>query len=181
MVDFNNEGTVLKTFDDSDRVKMKLVNGDVYKIIETDKSSVAKSGIPFMEPLIMEYARRKGLPAPKVTNIVEQDGEYMFATEYVPYKSGAELLRENPDMLEYLTNYSDFLKQIYSHMGIDREMHLKDVAFEMKDGKIEEAIPFDFERIKYNDNLDWNTIYQICDEWGIELPERYQNQGNKTL
>ena len=54
MVDFNVEGTVFKTFDNSDRPKIKIINGDVYKIIETDKGSVAKSGIPFMEPIIME-------------------------------------------------------------------------------------------------------------------------------
>ena len=48
------------------------------------------------------------------------------------------------------------------------------------EGKIIEMVPVDFGRLKFNKNLNWNLIYQICNEWNITLPEQYQNMANST-
>jgi hypothetical protein len=66
---------------------------------------------------------------------------------------------------------------MYASCGLERQMHLKDMLVKVKENQICDIVPVDFERIKYNENLDWNEIYQICSEWGITLPDRYTNAG----
>ena len=51
------------------------------------------------------------------------------------------------------------------------------MLIKIQDNQVIEIIPVDFERIKYNDNFDWDVIYQICSEWNITLPEQYTNIG----
>ncbi len=36
----------------------------------------------------------------------------------------------------------------------------------------------DFERLKFNDKLKWDLVFQICSEWNIDLPEQYIGIGN---
>ena len=177
MVDFFNEGETIKNFDGTNIPKMKIINDSVYKVIEIDKSSVGKSGIPFMEPLIMEYARRMRLPAPLVTDMFVQDGQYIFATKLLDYVPGKKLLEIYPDRKEYLLHLAEQLRQQYESCGLVRKMDLKDMMFKVEDGNVKDIIPVDFERLKYNDKLNWKLIFQICEEWNIDLPQRYIDIG----
>lgn len=61
-----NNIRIIKKFDNSNDVKVWIKNDVVYKKVETDKSSINVSGITFIEPLVMEYARRMGVPAHKL-------------------------------------------------------------------------------------------------------------------
>lgn len=180
MIDFINEGETIKFFDGTNHPKMKIINNNVYKVVETDKSSVGKSGIPFMEPIIMEYARRIGLPAPLVTDLFVQNGHYIFATKLLDYVPGKKLLETYPDLQEELLLLAEQLRLQYDSYGLVRKMDLKDMLFKFENGEVKDIVPVDFERIKYNENLDWNLIYQICEEWNIDLPEKYTGKG-KTI
>ena len=176
MVNFFEEGTTIKNFDGTNMPKMKIINGNVYKIVETDKSSVGKSGIPYMEAIVMEYAKRKGLPAPEVTDLLYQNDCYIFATRLLgDYVNAAQEAKIHPEIESELIKLTEKLKVLYSLNGLERQMHLKDMLIKVQNNQICDIIPVDFERIKYNDNLDWNEIYQICSEWDITLPEKYIN------
>ncbi len=177
MVNFFEEGTTIKYFDGTNIPKMKIINDSVYKIVETDKSSVAVSGIPYMEALVMEYARRKGLPAPEVTDLLYQNDCYIFATRNLSdYVNGKSLVKKQPEKERELILLTEELKKMYASCGLERQMHLKDMLVKVKENQICDIVPVDFERIKYNENLDWNEIYQICSEWNITLPEQYSNK-----
>ena len=178
MVDFFKEGITIKNFDGSDIPKMKIINNSVYKIVETDKSSVGKSGIPFMEAIVMEYAKRSGLPAPQVTDLLFQNGCYIFATRLLDgFVNAKDVIKVYPEKSEELLAITEKLRQEYSSYGIQRQMDLKDMLVKMQGDQIVGVVPVDFERVKYNDSLDWDLIYQICDEWDITLPEQYKNVG----
>lgn len=176
MIDFNKQGTVLKNFDNTDIPKIKLIDDSIYKVVETNKSSISKTEFPYLEPLIMEYARRMDVPAPLVTNLLYSDGRYIFGTKYYPLPNGEEIIKANPELKKSLETKALELKLLYYRIGIERNMLLKDILFDIKDGIIVNAIPLDFERIKYNDNLEWDLIYQICEEWNLTLPDKYQNK-----
>lgn len=51
--------TIAKKFDNSSEPKIKIIDNQFYKIIDTNKSSIEKSGIIFLEPMTMEYAKKK--------------------------------------------------------------------------------------------------------------------------
>ena len=176
MIDFNKEGKVLKNFDNTDIPKIKLIDDSVYKVVEMSKSSISKTGFPYLEPLIMEYARRMDVPAPVVTNLLCIEERYIFSTKYSPLPNGEETIKTNPELKSSLETKALELKVLYYRIGIEKNMELKDILFDIQDGVVVNAIPLDFERIKYNDNLDWEMIYQICDEWNLTLPEKYLNK-----
>ncbi|MBO4245925.1 MAG: hypothetical protein J5892_04265 [Bacilli bacterium] len=180
MVNIYNEGETIKCFDGTNIPKMKIINNSVYKVIETDKSSVGKSGIPFMEPIVMEYARRMGLPAPLVTDLFVQNGQYIFATKLLDYVSGKKLLETYPNIKEDLLQLAEQLRQKYENCGLVRKMDLKDMLFKIENGEIKDIIPVDFERLKYNEKLNWNLIFQICEEWNIDLPQQYIEIGKRN-
>ena len=181
MVDFFNEGITIKNFDGTEIPKIKIINESVYKIVETDKSSVGKSGIPYMEALIIEYARRKGLPSPEVTDLLFQNGCYIFATKLLNgYVSAKEAIKKNPEKENEIIAMTEILKKKYALCGLERKMDLKDMLIKIENNQVIDMIPVDFERINYNDNLDWNVIYQICSDLSITLPERYIN-ADKSL
>lgn len=161
--------TTLKYFDGTNIPKIKLIDNQVYKVIESDKSSIAKSGIIFLEPLAMEYVRRKGLPAPTVMGMEENENIAIFVTQKITGYNGNELLKLDPNLEGILREKALDLKTLYSNIGIDREMHLKDLIFDIKDGDILGAIPVDFERIKTNEKLDTQLLVQIANEMGIDL------------
>ena len=178
MVNFFEEGITIKSFDGTDIPKMKIINGSVYKIIETDKSSVGKSGIPYMEPLVMEYTRRMGLPVPEVTDLLYQNNCYIFATKLLDgYENAKEVIKRHPELEEELIRITNELRENYELCGLKRQMDLKDMLIKIQNNQIIDIVPVDFERLKYNDNLDWDVIYQICSEWDITLPEQYTNHG----
>lgn len=161
--------TILKYFDGTDIPKIKLIDNQIYKVIENDKSSIAKSGVIFLEPLAMEYARRKGLPAPTVVGIAENKNIAIFVTQKITGYNGEELLKLNPKLESKMRKKALHLKALYSNFGIDREMHLKDLIFNVKDGDILDVIPVDFERIKINEKLDIKLLLKIANEMGINL------------
>ena len=178
MVDFFKEGITIKNFDGTDIPKIKIINESVYKIVETDKSSVGKSGIPYLEAIVMEYARRKSLPSPEVTDLLFQNGCYIFATKLLgDYVNAAQEAKIHPEIESELIKVAEKLKALYSLYGLERQMDLKDMLIKIENNQVIDMIPVDFERLKYNDNLDWNEIYQICSEWNISLPEQYINVG----
>ena len=178
MVNFFEEGRTIKCFDGTNIPKMKIINDSVYKIIETDKSSVGKSGIPYMEPIIIEYARRTGLPSPEVTDLLFQNDCYIFATRLLEgYVNAKDVIKKYPEMESKLLKITEALKETYASYGVERKMDLKDMLIKIQNNQVIDIIPVDFERIKYNDNFDWNVIYQICSEWNITLPEQYMNIG----
>lgn len=161
--------TTLKYFDGTNIPKIKLIDNQVYKVIESDKSSIAKSGIIFLEPLAMEYARKKGLSAPTVIGMEENENIAIFVTQKITGYNGNELLKLDPNLEGILREKALDLKTLYSNIGIDREMHLKDLIFDIKDGELLGAIPVDFERIKTNEKLDTQLLVQIANEMGIDL------------
>lgn len=178
MVDFFNEGITIKNFDGTNIPKIKIINNSVYKIVETDKSSVGKSGIPYMEAIVMEYAKRSGLPAPEVTDLLYQNNCYIFATKLLDgYVNAKDIIKMYPEKEEELSQIIEKMREEYYLYGLQRQMDLKDMLVKTQDGKIIDIVPVDFERLKYNDNLDWNLIYEICSEWNITLPEQYNNLG----
>ena len=178
MVNFFKEGITIKNFDGTNIPKIKIINDSVYKIIETDKSSVGKSRIPYMEAIAMEYARRKSLPSPVVTDLLFQNGCYIFATKLLNgYVNAKEEIKKNPEKENEIIAMAEYLKEKYALSGLKREMDLKDMLIKIENNQIIDMIPVDFERVKYNDNLDWNEIYQICYQWNITLPEQYINVG----
>ena len=75
---FKTEGVTVKYFDDTNIPKIKIIDGKWYKAIEQDKSSVSKSGLIFLEPLLMIYAAKKGLSSPKVLAIAEDNEKALF-------------------------------------------------------------------------------------------------------
>ena len=177
MIDFNKEGTVLKNFEDTDIPKVKLIDDNVYRVVETDKALISKIGFPYLEPLIMEYARRMDVPAPVVTNLLYSDGRYIFGTKYYPLPNGEEIIKNHPELKKSLEIKMLELKVLYYRLGIEKELNLKDILFDIQEGMVVNAIPLDFKDIKFNDNLEWELIYQICDEWNLTLPNKYQNKG----
>lgn len=177
MLDFFNEGKTIKCFDGTNNPKMKIIDDNVYKVVETDKSSVGKSGIPFLEPIAMEYARRIGLPAPLVTDLLVQNGYYIFATKLLDYVPGKKLLEIYPALQEDLLLLAEQLRLQYENYGLVRKMDLKDMLFKFENNEIKDIVPVDFERLKFNENLNWDLIFQICNEWNIDLPQQYIDKG----
>lgn len=160
---------------------MGIINESVYKIIEFDKSSVAKSVVIFMEAIATEYAKRCGLPAPQFTDLLFQNNSYIFATKLFDYKNAKDLAHNNTKLEEELKTCAEYLKQQYDSIDLVRQFDLKDMFMSLNsEGKIIEMVPVDFGRLKFNKNLNWNLIYQICNEWNITLPEQYQNMANST-
>ena len=180
MVDFFKEGITIKNFDGTNIPKMKIINDSVYKIVETDKSSVGESGIPYMEAIVMEYAKRSGLPAPEVTDLLFQNNCFIFATKLLAgYENAKDIIKKYPEKAHVLLDLTNKLREEYYLHGLQRQMDLKDMLVKMQGSEIIDIIPVDFERVKYNDNFDWSLIYQICSEWNITLPERYDNIGER--
>lgn len=50
-------------------------------------------------------------------------------------------------------------------------MDLKDLIFSLDYQDIIKCIPVDFERVKFNENLDWNLISEIANKYGIDIPK----------
>lgn len=93
-----NNIRIIKKFDNSNDVKVWIKNDVVYKKVETDKSSINVSGITFIEPLVMEYARRMGVPAPQVVELFQD--QKVFATKYINGINGNDLYKQSPDLQE---------------------------------------------------------------------------------
>ena len=110
--------------------------------------------------------------------ICRQNDCYIFATRLLgDYVNAAQEAKIHPEIESELIQLTEKLKALYSLHGLERQMHLKDMLIKVQNNQICDIVPVDFERIKYNDNLDWNEIYQICSEWDITLPEKYINVG----
>ena len=122
-----NNIRIIKKFDNSDDVKVWIKNDVVYKKVEIDKSSINVSGITFIEPLVIEYARRMGVPAPQVVELFQD--QKVFAKKYINGINGNDLYKQSPDLQERLIEVAKTLKEMYSQIGIDREMKLKDLLF----------------------------------------------------
>lgn len=132
-----------------------------------------------MEAIAIEYARRVGLPAPIVTDILVQNGNYIFATKLLnDYFSGEDVLKQFPTLGNELIKYTNDLKVKYEEFGLVRKMDLKDMLVKLENGIITDIVPVDFGRLRFNENLNWNVIFNICDEWNIILPEKYRNLGS---
>lgn len=162
-----NNIRIIKKFDNSNDVKVWIKNDVVYKKVETDKSSINVSGITFIEPLVMEYARRMGVPTPQVVELFQD--QKVFATKYINGINGNDLYKQSPDLQEKLIEVAKTLKEMYSQIGIDREMKLKDLLFSVNGKDIIGCIPVDFERIKYNNNLNWKILLEVADQFGINI------------
>lgn len=176
-----NNIKILKRFANSDDAKVWIKDDVVYKKIETDKSSINVSGITFMEPLAMEYARRMGVPAPQVIELFPE--QKIFSTSYIDGINGASLYKQSTNLQEKITEAANTLKELYSQIGIDRDMHLKDLLFAVNGNNIVACIPVDFERINYNDNLNWDVLLEVADQLGIEInkdfiPESVEQRHN---
>lgn len=176
-----NNIRILKKFANSGDAKVWIKDGIVYKKIETDKSSINVSGITFMEPLAMEYARRMGVPAPQVIELFPE--QKVFSTSYINAINGSHLYKHSIDLQEKLIEAANTLKELYSQIGIDRDMHLKDLLFAVNGNDIVGCIPVDFERINYNDNLNWDVLLEVAEQLGIDInkdfiPENIEQRHN---
>ena len=158
---FKTEGVTVKYFDDTNIPKIKIIDGKWYKAIEQDKSSVSKSGLIFLEPLLMIYAAKKGLSSPKVLAIAEDNEKALFVTEEIKGINGKALLMSNPNYQARLENEAENLRKQYEDAGIVRQMKLKDLVFQIENGQI----IGEFELVKYNSKMDWNEIKEIISDW----------------
>ena len=163
------QASFIKKFDDSDEIKIKKIGNYYYKIIEKDKSSVGKSGITFLEPLAMEYCRYCGLPAPKVVGLEEKENKALFVTEAIDGINAKEYVKNNPDAMRKIEEMCNKLKNLYNKYGIQRQMDLKDMILILEDNTIKRIIPVDFERIKYNKNINWDLVKEIADDMKINI------------
>lgn len=103
-----NNIRIIKKFDNSNDVKVWIKNDVVYKKVETDKSSINVSRITFIEPLVMEYARRMGVPTPQVVELFQD--QKVFATKYINGINGNDLYKQSPDLQEKLIEVAKTLK-----------------------------------------------------------------------
>lgn len=92
-----------------------------------------------------------------------------FSTKYIDGFNGSYLYKQSSDLQKEVIEVAKELKKLYSKIGIDRNMNLKDLLFVIKDGNIVGCIPVDFEKIDYNDNLDWEFLLEVADQLGIEI------------
>ena len=170
-------GATVKNFDNSNEPKIKIIDNQFYKIIETEKSSIGKSGIVFLEPMAMEYSKRMGVPAPTVVGVDRDDALALFATEKVHGQEGLDFIEQNPELKEQVELKIEELKNRYLDIGIKRQFDLKDMMIEYKDGDLI-ITPLDFERVKYTPALNLTKIVEICNDWKIEVPKRVQDKLN---
>lgn len=167
----------VKNFDNSSEPKIKIIDNQFYKIIETEKSSIGKSGIVFLEPMAMEYSKRMGVPAPTVVGVDRDDTLALFATEKVPGQDGLDFIEQNPELKEQVELKIEELKNRYLNIGIKRQFDLKDMMIDYKDGNLI-ITPLDFERVKYTPALNLTKIVEICNDWKIEVPKQVQDKLN---
>lgn len=168
---------IVKNFDNSSEPKIKIIDNQFYKIIETEKSSIGKSGIVFLEPMAMEYSKRMGVPAPTVVGVDRDDTLALFATEKVPGQDGFDFIEQNPELKEQVELKIEELKNRYLDIGIKRQFDLKDMMIDYKDGDLI-ITPLDFERVKYTPALNLTKIVEICNDWKIEVPKQVQDKLN---
>lgn len=167
----------VKNFDNSSEPKIKIIDNQFYKIIETEKSSIGKSGIVFLEPMAMEYSKRMGVPAPTVVGVDRDDTLALFATEKVPGQDGLDFIEQNLELKEQVELKIEELKNRYLNIGIKRQFDLKDMMIDYKDGNLI-ITPLDFERVKYTPALNLTKIVEICNDWKIEVPKQVQDKLN---
>ena len=168
------EETIAKTFDNSDQPKIKIIDNQFYKIIETNKSSIGKSGIVFLEPLAMEYSKRMGVPAPTVVGVDKDENMALFVTEKVSGQDGLDFIKQYPELKEIIEYQLERLKEAYLKIGIKRQFDLKDMMIDLQQGE-PIITPLDFERVKYNENINLNLVVEICRDWNIDVPPQVQN------
>lgn len=166
--------TIVKNFDNASEPKIKVINNQFYKVIETDKSSIGKSGIIFLEPIVMEYSKRMGVSAPIVVGIDEDDTLALFVTEKVSGQVGLDFVNQHPELKEKVKLKIETLKKDYLKIGIKRQFDLKDMMIDFQEGNLN-ITPLDFERVKYTKDIDLNKIIEICNDWGIDVPKQVQN------
>ena len=87
-------------------------DGDtVLKVFESDYS---KADI-LNEALNQARIEETGLPVPKLLEVSIIDGKWAIRTEFIPGKTLAQLMDENPDKLdEYLNLFVDIQKEVFS-------------------------------------------------------------------
>ncbi|MBQ9024427.1 MAG: hypothetical protein IJ105_04320 [Bacilli bacterium] len=174
----SSDASYTKNFDKSNIPKIKKIDNNYYKVIEKDKSSVGKSGITFLEPLIIEYSRRCGLPSPKVVGIEENKDISLFVTEAIDGISAYDYLRENPQSKEKIDSMCEKLRLDYEKYGIKRQMDLKDMMIQLNNNEVVNIIPLDFERVKNNDNINWDLLKQTAKDMKIDITD-YINRINQ--
>lgn len=154
-----DENGVIK--DDPNAVKNIPELGIVGKKINREKGKIKKTGMLFYEVIIMEYLRQKGLVAPTVVGIFEGDEEAIFFTKKIVGTRGVEILMtENAVLIEQATLLCEVLNQQYAKVGIERKFEMKDMIFEMDNGKVVSVMPTDFEKTKINMDVVDQTIIQ---------------------
>jgi hypothetical protein len=92
--------------------KVIYKDGDtVLKVFDNDYS---KADI-LNEALNQARIEETGLNVPKLLEVSKIDGKWAIRTEYIPGKTLAQLMEENPDKLdEYLDLFIDIQKEIFS-------------------------------------------------------------------
>lgn len=180
---FRDSGVVKKN-DNQGQVNVKEFEDiNVFaKTVDLEKSSVKVSNIALLEPIIMEYSKRKGLPSPEVVITFQEDEESkpVFYTIKIEGLPGSDI---EPDTENYniALSLAEKLKREYRSQGIIREMHLKDMIFQTDDkGEIVGVIPTDFERVKIDyKNFDFETFSECAKELGNWSEEQLKNMKNK--
>ena len=177
----SGEALYIKNFDDSDEAKIKLIGNYYFKKIEKNKSSIAKSEITFLEPLAMEYCKRCGLPAPNVIGIEEKADQALFVTERVEGINAYDYVEENPGTRREIEAMCERLRIFYQRCGVERKMDLKDMILVLENNSIKSIVPLDFERIKYNENINWDLVKEIAADLKIDLSEFFnkRDKGNE--
>ena len=92
----------------------KVIYKDGDTVLKVFDSDFSKSEI-LNEALNQARIEETGLNVPKLLEVSIIDGKWAIRTEYVPGKTLARLMAENPDKLdEYLDRFVDIQKEIFS-------------------------------------------------------------------
>ena len=92
----------------------KVIYKDGDTVLKVFDNEFSKSDI-LNEALNQARIEETGLNVPKLLEVSKIDGKWAIRTEYVPGKTLAKLMEENPDKLdEYLDLFIDIQKEIFS-------------------------------------------------------------------
>lgn len=110
----------------------------------------------------------------------KDDSIALFVTEKCLGQDGLDFVRLHPELKVNIELELEKLKNSYLRIGLKRQFDLKDMMIELQEEKLI-ITPLDFERVKYNENIDLNKIVEICNDWNIDIPQQVQDMLDNKL
>ena len=182
-----------------EQIENKILNHEIYQNVKDYSKAKEKmktylevgellkdADIKYGNNVIKDYSNRLTIKFGKqyTTSLLYKIKQFYNIIEKVPTLSGKLTWSHWYEMLPI----NDINKIIYyvnqceinniDACGLVRKMDLKDMLFKIENGVIIDIVPVDFERLKFNENLNWDLVFKICEEWNINLPVQYLSKGN---